>query len=40
MKKVILKLDKNKASPQNSDNPFEIIKENLDIFADFLMYDH
>ena len=34
-KKDILKLDKNKAS-QHSDNPTKIIKENLDIFADFL----
>ena len=35
IKKDILKLDKNKAS-QHSDIPIKIIKENLDIFADFL----
>ena len=35
MKKDILKLDKNKAS-QHSDTVNKIIKENLDIFADFL----
>ena len=35
MKKDILKLDKNKAS-QHSDIPIKIIKEDLDIFADFL----
>ena len=35
IKKDILKLDKNKAS-QHSDIPIKIVKENLDIFADFL----
>ena len=35
IKKDILKLDKNKAS-QHSDTPIKIIKENLDIFGDFL----
>ena len=35
IKKDILKLDKNKAS-QHSDIPIKIIKEDLDIFADFL----
>ena len=35
IKKDILKLDKNKAS-QHSDIPIKIIKENLDIFANFL----
>ena len=35
IKRVILKLDKNKAS-QHSDIPIKIIKENLDIFAGFL----
>ena len=35
IKKDILKLNKNKAS-QHSDIPIKIIKENLDIFADFL----
>ena len=35
IKKYILKLDKNKAS-QHSDIPIKIIKENLDIFANFL----
>ena len=35
IKKDILRLDKNKAS-QHSDIPIKIIKENLDIFADFL----
>ena len=35
IKKDILKLDKDKAS-QHSDIPIKIIKDNLDIFADFL----
>ena len=35
IKKDILQLDKNKAS-QHSGIPIKIIKENLDIFADFL----
>ena len=35
MIKEKLKLDKNKAS-QHSDTPIKIIKENLDIFTDFL----
>ena len=35
IKKSILRLDKNKAS-QHSNTPIKIIKENLDIFAEFL----
>ena len=35
IKKYILELDKNKTS-QHSDIPIKIIKENLDIFANFL----